>query len=208
MVYLGLGLLLVITILFAVFYTEIINWLQLAPVEITHSLTCCLLNHVLIFSGVTTDDSSDKREKLINFIVLGATVVVSIVALRYINNTTDVGKPDIVYERWKARQAYRSSNVDASYGAPTPAALEAGAGVAAAPLRYTTNIPLAPHVPRSSHQYDREDALDVRPFVALSFLTRKPLVWPSVLYVTLRGATSYLICFVRIMRSCFVLLYS
>ncbi|KLO10013.1 hypothetical protein SCHPADRAFT_943175 [Schizopora paradoxa] len=104
-----------------------------------------------VYIGVSIEDesngSSSKKEKLINFLVLGVTIVVSIFALRYINNLSDGVKQEVIYERRKARQA-RDGLSAPPYDRPD--SLEAG-------QNYTVNVPLRTQAPADNYRYGRGD---------------------------------------------------
>ena len=51
----------------------------------------------------TAEHTETKKEKIANYIILAANIVITFVAMRYINRKVDQLKPAFVYERRKER---------------------------------------------------------------------------------------------------------
>jgi len=98
---------------------------------------------ITVYIGVTLNDeakdvTSTTKEKIITYIVLAATIVVSVVALRYVNKLTQNVKDDVIYQRRKARQV-KEELVNGSLGA--------NASTATTLDKSTTSISLEPRIP-------------------------------------------------------------
>ncbi|KLO10014.1 hypothetical protein SCHPADRAFT_538494 [Schizopora paradoxa] len=109
---------------------------------------------ITVYIGVTLDDeakhkSKTTKEKIITYVVLIVTVVVSVVALRYINKLSDKIKGDVIYQRRKHRQAKGDLVFDSYSGNDSTA-------VAAEEI--ITTIHLTPRRPSESYCRGREDA--------------------------------------------------
>jgi len=100
---------------------------------------------ITVYLGVLLEDEAqgqnDSKDKIITYVVLAITIVVTYAAVRYIGKLVNAVKPQIVYERRKARQekmllSSKFDNDDSSSVAlvrTTPSALESGPGVYAPP---------------------------------------------------------------------------
>lgn len=65
---------------------------------------------VLVYLGVILEESSDGSttsgtEKIAKYAVIGVTAIITIVSLHYINKKVAEVKPQIIYQRRKARYA-------------------------------------------------------------------------------------------------------
>jgi len=62
-----------------------------------------------VYFGVLARDEADNKssntEKVVNYVIIAVTIVITIVAMRYINYKVDKVKPTFIYERRKARQS-------------------------------------------------------------------------------------------------------
>jgi hypothetical protein len=66
---------------------------------------------------------TSRREKIVKYIIIGVTVVITIAAMRYIRGKQSAVKPAVIYERRKRRQAQLKPHGDSpspnqSSGAP------------------------------------------------------------------------------------------
>lgn len=58
------------------------------------------------------DGQEDKKTKIINYVIIGVTIAITLIAMRYINTKVDAAKPAYIYARRKSRQhgAIRAEN--------------------------------------------------------------------------------------------------
>ncbi|KZV66237.1 hypothetical protein PENSPDRAFT_689185 [Peniophora sp. CONT] len=61
-----------------------------------------------VYIGVAARQSADgqenKKTKIINYVIIGVTILITLVAMRYINAKVDAAKPAFIYARRKSRQ--------------------------------------------------------------------------------------------------------
>jgi hypothetical protein len=67
-----------------------------------------------IASGSKRIVDASKRTKFVQFIIIGVTIAVTIIAMRYIRGKQNAVKPLVIYERRKRRQAQLKLHRDSS----------------------------------------------------------------------------------------------
>ena len=63
-----------------------------------------MLTHPFLALMSNPDGKEDKKTKIINYVVIGVTIVITLIAMRYINTKVDQAKPAYIYARRKSRQ--------------------------------------------------------------------------------------------------------